>query len=166
MTTLIRRLALKDMDAAAGVHHAAFGERLPWLADLHTADEHCSYFRGQVFTTCILWGAEEDGVILGIIAFREGWVDHLYVLPHAHRRGLGTALLRVAQTTFPSLSLWTFQKNEAARRFYEARGFVAVEMSDGGRNEEHEPDVLYRWTAIRPDPLPAAPALDRRLPLG
>ena len=42
-----------------------------------------------------------------------------------------------------------FLENEvwgAARRFYEARGFSAVAFTDGARNEEGEPDVLYRWT--------------------
>jgi hypothetical protein len=32
-----------------------------------------------------------------------------------------------------------------ARRFYEARGFVASEFTDGLRNEESQPDVLYTW---------------------
>ncbi|WP_298279395.1 hypothetical protein [uncultured Bradyrhizobium sp.] len=44
--------------------------------------------------------------------------------------------------------LWTFQRNARARRFYEARGFVAVEQTDGSRNEEQEPDVRYLWTRV------------------
>jgi hypothetical protein len=43
------------------------------------------------------------------------------------------------------LQLWTFQRNTAARRFYGRLGFVAVEQTDGSRNEEDEPDVRYRW---------------------
>jgi hypothetical protein len=43
------------------------------------------------------------------------------------------------------LMLWTFQRNARARQFYEARGFVAAELTDGSRNEEREPDALYRW---------------------
>lgn len=45
------------------------------------------------------------------------------------------------------LSLYTFQRNSAARAFYEGHGFVAEAYDDGSRNEEKEPDVLYRWTA-------------------
>lgn len=52
----------------------------------------------------------------------------------------------VAKATSRSLQLWTFQKNDGGRRFCEARGFVAVDVTDGARNEEREPDVLYRWT--------------------
>ena len=39
--------------------------------------------------------------------------------------------------------LQTFQENTLARRLYEARGFRAVEFTDGQKNEEHCPDVLY-----------------------
>ena len=42
-------------------------------------------------------------------------------------------------------SLWTFQKNEGARRFYERHGFDAVELTDGSGNMEREPDVRYAW---------------------
>ena len=43
------------------------------------------------------------------------------------------------------LSLWTFQQNARARRFYAKHGFVAVVETDGLDNEEKLPDVLYRW---------------------
>ena len=44
-----------------------------------------------------------------------------------------------------SRQLWTFQDNARARRFYEARGFVAEEFTDGAGNEEKTPDVRYVW---------------------
>ena len=70
----------------------------------------------------------------------------LYVHPGAQGRGVGSALLDLAKTTGDRLQLWTFQRNLAARRFYERHGFVLVEETDGARNEEREPDALYRWT--------------------
>ena len=42
------------------------------------------------------------------------------------------------------LVLRTFQRNAAARAFYEAHGFHAVGCTDGC-NEEREPDVQYVW---------------------
>jgi len=72
-------------------------------------------------------------------------VDQLYVLPGAQTQGLGTHLLEIAKRRYGDLRLWTFQRNDRARRFYEARGFVAVQQTDGGRNEEQEPDVQYHW---------------------
>ncbi len=92
-----------------------------------------------------------------MIAFRDDWIEQLYVLPDAQGRGIGSALLAIAQQGADQLQLWTFQRNARARRFYEARGFVSIEETDGGRNEEQEPDVRYLWIrmadgeSVRPD---------------
>jgi putative acetyltransferase len=141
----LRRLVLKDMDAVAAVHRASFDRALPWLAGLHTPAEDRAFYRNQVFKSCEVWGAERQSKLVGIIAFRQDWIDQLYVLPDAQGHGVGSDLLEIAQGAFPLLNLWTFQRNLRARRFYEANGFVAVRETDGAGNEEKEPDVLYRW---------------------
>ena len=141
----IRKLTRDEMKAAAAVHRDAFDDRLPWLKGLHTPEQDQAYFRGHVFDTCQPWGAFEDLRLVGIIAFREGWIDQLYVLPAWQGRGVGATLLGLATGSQSSLRLWTFQKNTGARRFYEKHGFRAVELTDGSRNEEREPDVLYEW---------------------
>jgi GNAT superfamily N-acetyltransferase len=145
----IRRLDLAEMDEAARVHRAAFDDRLPWLAGLHTPEEDRRYFREEVFSRCAVWGAFEGARLIGFVAFRPDWIDQLYVLPHAQRRGTGTALVGIAQAAFPRLQLWTFQRNSSARRFYQARGFVLVRETDGAGNDEKEPDALYLWEAAR-----------------
>ncbi len=141
----IRQLHLDEMEAAARVHRRSFDERLPWLAGLHTPEEDRAFFRDHVFRGCQVWGALEGSEVVGVIAFREGFIDQLYILPEFQGRGLGSALLEVAKRSGGPLELWTFQKNLRARRFYEARGFVAVELTDGATNEEREPDVRYAW---------------------
>ena len=141
-----RRLQLLDMDAAARVHRTAFDHALPWLKGLHTSDEDRWFYRERVFTTCNVWGAFEPDVLNGIIAFREDWIGQFYVLPEMQRRGVGSELVQVAQRACDRLQLWTFQRNTPARHFYEARGFVLVEETDGSRNEEKEPDARYVWT--------------------
>lgn|SRR5262249_44482972 len=142
---MIRRLALEDMECAAKVHRVSFDQALPTLAGLHTPDEDRWFYRKRMFPTRRLWGVFEDSELVGIIAFREGWIDQLYVVPSAQGRGLGSKLLRVAQRELDQISLWTFQRNAMARRFYEARGFVLLRETDGAQNEEKEPDALYRW---------------------
>ncbi|HTD14165.1 MAG TPA: GNAT family N-acetyltransferase, partial [Chthoniobacterales bacterium] len=72
--------------------------------------------------------------------------DQLYVLPSAQRHGIGTALLDIARGAFSSLNVWTFQRNTAARNFYESRGFVKIKETDGADNAEKEPDILYFWS--------------------
>ena len=54
--------------------------------------------------------------------------------------------MNVAKEASPRLQLWTFQCNLGARRFYERRGFVLTEETDGSRNEEREPDARYVWS--------------------
>ena len=143
---MLRQLKLEDMDAAARVVRTAFDQALLSLAALHTPEEDQWFFRERVFNTCEMWGAFDGAAMRGIIAFREGWIDQLYVLPTAQRRGVGKDLLQVAQKAFDRLQLWTFQRNAPARRFYEARGFALIQQTDGARNEEKEPDALYLWT--------------------
>jgi GNAT superfamily N-acetyltransferase len=149
---MIRRLALAEMDAAARVHRVAFNQALPWLADLHTPAEDRWFFRERLYPTCQVWGAVDAEMLLGLVAFREDWIDQLCVLPRVQRQGIGAALLGVAQESVESslgrLQLWTFQRNLPARRFYESRGFVLVEETDGTGNEEREPDARYLW--VRP----------------
>src|SRR5262245_62105672 len=142
---MLRRLGLEDMDRAAMVHRASFDQALPTLAGLHTADEDQWFYRERVFSNCQLWGSFSNAQMVGIIAFRQDWIDQLYVLPSAQRQGVGSSLQQVAQREFGELFVWTFQRNTGARRFYEARGFVLVDETSGVRNAEKEPDALYRW---------------------
>lgn len=144
MTFSLMRLTLEEMDRAAFIHRTSFDERLPWLTGLHTPDQDRAYYRRRVFAECEVWGAV-DKEIIGIVAFREGWIDQLYVLPQFQGLGAGDAQLRVVKAASSDLRLWTFQKNTLARSFYEKRGFVMVMQTDGRENEEREPDVLYRW---------------------
>ena len=74
-------------------------------------------------------------------------VDQFYVAPGDQRRGVGDAMLAHAKRLRPAgLRLWAFQRNTPARRFYEARGFIAKKFTDGATNMEREADVLYQWT--------------------
>jgi len=145
---MLRRLDLADMDQAARVHRASFDHALPWLAGLHTPDEDRWFYRKTVFKTCVLWGAFDASVMTAMIALRDDWIDQLYVLPDAQGRGTGSALLEIAMGAADRLRFWTFQRNARARGFYEARGFKPIEHTDGTRNEENEPDVLYLWTRV------------------
>jgi GNAT superfamily N-acetyltransferase len=143
---MLRRRALADMDAAARVFRTTFDRAMPSLKGLHTPDEDRAFFREQLFAVCETWGTFTDGAMTGLIAFRAGWIDQLYVLPGAQGRGIGTSLLKIAQDAFDHLELWTFQRNANARQFYESRGFALMRETDGSDNEEKEPDALYLWT--------------------
>jgi len=142
----IRRLTPTDAPDIARVHRASFDDRLPWLSGIHTPDEDLAYFRETVCATCLLWGGFEGQRLIGFIAYRDGWIDHLFVAPDKQMMGLGTRLLDEAKAAQLRLRLWTFQRNDGARNFYERTGFIQIDITDGSGNEEREPDVLYEWS--------------------
>jgi len=87
-------------------------------------------------------GVFEGATLQGFIALLPGWIDHLYVEPALHRRGIGSALVLLAETRQAELRLYTFQPNITARALYERHDFVIEELTDGGRNEEKIPFPL------------------------
>jgi len=144
----VRPARRDDSDAVAALLRAGLDAVLPHLPALHTPEEDRAFVRDRVFAECDVRVAEVDGAIAGFIATRPGWIDHLYVRPGAWRRGIGSALLLAGLRDERFVQLWTFQRNEGARRFYERFGFRAVRETDG-ENEEREPDVLYAWERAR-----------------
>ena len=124
---------------------------------VHSDDEVRDWFATHVARECELWVADAAPTMLaGILVLDRVWVDQLYVEPGMTGRGIGTALLRLAKRERPQgLKLWTFASNTGAQRFYERHGFVETDRTDGSRNEERAPDILYVWdgneatTAVR-----------------
>jgi putative acetyltransferase len=136
-----------DAAAIAFVHHTAMRVSLPFLPELHTLDEVVVWAAGQILPNNQVWVAERDGEVCGYIAFAADWINDLYVLPEVQGQGIGPQLLAKALADGRTRRLWTFQRNTRARGFYESRGFVLVELTDGSGNEEKEPDALYEWRA-------------------
>ena len=146
----IRPLRLKDAGRAAAIHRRA-GALIPGYVTLERSLESFeALYRDEVVAHCAVWGAFASTELLGFVALLPGWIDHLYVDPDHHRRGIGGALVRLAQSEQEELRLHTFQANANARRLYERHGFVVEELTDGERNEERMLDVTYQWT--RPEP--------------
>ena len=145
----IRRANQSDIAEIAHLFRRVRQACLPYLPDLHTPDEDLWFFREKMFRECDVWLAERDGLV-GFCGYRTGWVDHLYLQPNVHRRGIGTQLLAHAKAGQSELRLWVFQRNRPAIHFYLANGFRLVEETDGIGNEEREPDALYLWSAQQP----------------
>jgi len=88
--------------------------------------------------------ALEGERLVGFVASNAESVAQLHVRVGCHGQGIGRALLqRAMAASAGSLWLYTFARNERARRFYERNGFVAVAFG-------YEPtwrldDVRYEW---------------------
>ncbi len=144
---VVRKAVQDDMTEVANVFKQSRTEALPYLPDLHTAEEDVDYFTNVVFLNDQVYLAEDSTTrkIVGFIAFNHLFVDHLYLLSEASGQGTGSALLELAKDSTDSLRLWVFQKNQNAIHFYQKNGFTVIKETDGSYNEEKEPDALMQW---------------------
>jgi putative acetyltransferase len=142
---ILRRAEAGDAQAIAIVHRAAMRISLTFLPHLHTPEEDLAFFAEHFLPANEVWVADLDGEILGYVGFDADWINHLYVSPQAQGQGIGPQLLALALADGRPRRLWTFQQNTRARRFYEARGFRLLDVTDGQGNEEKTPDALYEW---------------------
>ena len=140
----LRRATAADAPALGAVHIQAM-RTLTFLPQLHTVEEAIAWMAGKVLPTHQVWVFEMEGEVAGYIACTDGWIDQLYVRPDRQGRGVGAALLDRILAFGQPRRLWTFQQNHRARKFYEARGFVLMQLTDGAGNEEKTPDALYEW---------------------
>jgi len=126
---------------------ASRADALPYLPKVHTDADTLHWIIHELIPSRKVWVASAEGRIVGFLALNGEEIEHLYIAPAFYRRGAGSLLLSQACAVSRRLHLFTFERNTRARAFYEAHGFAAAEFNDGSRNEEHEPDVKYIWTA-------------------
>ena len=142
-----RRAGAADAPDVATVYVASRRGAAQWLPTIGTDDEIRAFVIKQMVPQRECWVAEDSERIVAVLVLHDDEVDQFYVAPDAQRRGVGDAMLALAKRLRPAgLRLWAFQRNAPARRFYEARGFVAIRFTDGSTNMEREADVLYQWT--------------------
>ncbi len=142
----IHRATDDDWQEIAEIFIAA-RKTMSYLPALH-GDAETRLFIRRVVKRSAVWVAERDGEIVGFAALEPGppeaWLHHLYVAPQAHNAGAGSLLLAKAKAELPrGFSLWTFQANLGARRFYERHGLAEARRTNGAANEEGPPDIVY-----------------------
>ncbi|MFD5402100.1 GNAT family N-acetyltransferase [Streptomyces griseorubiginosus] len=143
---VIRRATADDASATADVYLRSFAAALPTIVRPRSDDEVRAYIRDVVVPARETWVADAEGRVVGLMVLAEGLLSQLYLDPDWRGRGIGDRFVALAKERSPQgLSLWTFQVNKPAHRFYERHGFVEAERTDGSGNEEREPDVRYVW---------------------
>lgn len=152
MILTIRRATPADAPRLAAIFLAARA-RMSYLPALHT-DDNTRAFIAHVVATQEVWLAftleTKLDRVTGFAAIHDSpdkiMLDHLYIAPETQGQGIGKMLLDAVKTQRPhGFSLWTFQQNAGARRFYERHGLTLAQTSDGRDNEEKLPDCLYVW---------------------
>lgn len=89
--------------------------------------------------------AEIDAAVRAFVALGPTSIVLLAVAEGWRSRGVGSRLLDHAKGLRPrGLTLWTFEANERARRFYARHGFVELQRTSGD-NAEGLPDVMMGW---------------------
>lgn len=86
----------KDAPAIAALLRTTFRVSLPYLPELHSADEDLTFVANLMLPSSTVWVAEDGAVLAGFIAYRTDWTDHLYVVPGRQGQGMGPMLLEKA----------------------------------------------------------------------
>ena len=149
----IRRAQERDAPSLAKVHvdswHAAYRGLVPdSVLQGFTYQSRTEHFRQSLAADSEeTYLVEEDGSVMGFLVLGTcrdsdlnvdctGEIWGIYISPDYWRKGLGKRLLEQAQSLLRSRGyeeavLWVLERNQQARRFYEAMGFSL----DGGTKD-------------------------------
>ena len=135
------RLARPEDAAALGDILHDWVEATPWMPNLHPRADAGHFMADLIGSSEVYVLGRPSGFVVRI----DEEVRLLHLAAEARGQGFGTWLLNFAKQDRNRLTLWTFQANTGARRFYAREGFREVEETDGSRNEEQLPDVRLEW---------------------
>ncbi|AZU62838.1 N-acetyltransferase [Neobacillus mesonae] len=112
--------------------------------EIHSFENHLHFLNhvlSEQFQIDLVLVAEK---VVGMIVYNDKEISQLYIHVDYQGRGIGQTLLDKAKAhSSGRLTLYTFDVNEKAQRFYEKNGFQII--ARGHENEENLPDILYEW---------------------
>ncbi len=122
--------------------YEAIGQR-----ELHSFESHVNFLNHILSKDFTVELATVGEKVVGMIAYNRSQIDQLYIHNGYQNAGIGRKLLERAKVqSNGALTLFTFEVNENAQRFYEKHGFVII--GRGSDNEENLPDIQYEWKEI------------------
>ncbi len=125
---IIRRADPVDTDAVIDIYLAATIPGQDFLPE--------SFWRGgvaairtELMPQAETWVVEDRGEVVAFVAVLGDLIGGLFTLPEHQGSGLGTALTEHVAARRDPLFVEVFEANNAAREFYEHRGFVEDERT-------------------------------------
>ncbi|WP_336989774.1 GNAT family N-acetyltransferase [Bacillus infantis] len=112
--------------------------------EVHSFEDHVYFLNNILAGLFRVELALINGKVVGMIVYNETEISQLYIHTDYQGMGIGTELItRAKEQSVGRLTLYTFEVNENAQRFYEKHGFNII--GGGFKNEENLPDILYEW---------------------
>lgn len=118
--------------------------------EIHSFENHLFFLNNILNKDNEIYIAVDNSKVVGLIAFNKNEVNQLYIHNDFQGKGLGKRLLDMAKINSDGrLTLYTFEINYKAQRFYDRNGFKVI--SRGHENEENLDDIKYEWTMQNED---------------
>lgn len=145
MTFTYRTARGSDATACAKIIRE-WGDDTQWMVPLDSLEPMASWWRALLETETA-WVAQKDRRVVGFCVREDDNISGLYVASDAQSCGVGKALLDLAKVDREWITVWAFEKNVLARKFYRREGLVEV-----GREQDANTglvDVEHRWTRAK-----------------
>jgi ribosomal protein S18 acetylase RimI-like enzyme len=118
--------------------------------EIHSFEDHVFFLNNILNRENKVYIAIDYNKVVGIIAFNENEINQLYIHNDYQGKGLGKRFLDLAKINSKGrLTLFTFEVNHKAQRFYENNGFKII--GRGHENEENLEDIQYEWVGSGED---------------
>jgi ribosomal protein S18 acetylase RimI-like enzyme len=120
------------------------GAETPWLGPLNDFESLVEWWTGCLLNVDTSWVAEENGKVIGFCVRQDDNITGLYVSSKARGCGVGKSLLDMAKVEREWITVWAYEQNPRARKFYCREGCVEIsrEIEEGTALV----DVEHRWT--------------------
>ncbi|MEM9640338.1 MAG: GNAT family N-acetyltransferase [Pseudomonadota bacterium] len=115
----------------------------PWLGPLNDFENVVEWWTDCLRHVDTSWVCEEYGKVVGFCVRQDDNITGLYVSCDTRTRGIGKHLLGMAKVDRDWITVWAYEQNPRARKFYRREG--CVEISREIEEATGLVDIEHRW---------------------
>ena len=116
----------------------------PWLGPLNDFERVVEWWTGCLLHVDTSWVCEDSGKVVGFCVRQDDNITRLYVSRDARARRIGKHLLDMAKVDREWITVWAYEQNPRARKFYRREGCVEISRETEARTGLV--DIEHRWT--------------------